>query len=57
MKFPRKEKTDIHGDNGAFCYKGFQPQPMPRLVERSHGVLAEEVLGIRISEPGCKRSA
>ncbi len=47
-------KKDIHGDFGAFCYKGFRHSlchgwasgPVPFLVER--------VLGINIEEAGCK---
>ena len=48
-------KTDIHGDNGAFCYQGFRHSlchgwssgPVPFLTER--------VLGIQIVEPGCRK--
>lgn len=47
-------ETDIHGDFGAYCYKGFRHSfchgwaagPVPYLVEH--------VLGVTVEAPGCK---
>ncbi|MGN0492162.1 MAG: alpha-L-rhamnosidase C-terminal domain-containing protein [Acutalibacteraceae bacterium] len=48
-------KRDIHGDNGAFCYKGFRHSLCHGWASGPVAFLAEEVLGIKILEPGCKR--
>ena len=54
-EIPEDGKTDIHGDNGAFCYKGFRHSLCHGWSSAPTAFLAEEVLGIRISEPGCKK--
>ena len=54
-EIPEEGKTDIHGDNGAFCYKGFRHSLCHGWSSAPTAFLAEEVLGIRISEPGCKK--
>ncbi len=47
-------KSDIHGDNGAFCYKGFRHSLCHGWASAPTAFLAETVLGIRIEEVGCR---
>lgn len=53
--FPEDGQTDIHGDNGAFCYKGYRHSLCHGWSSGPTAFLAEEVLGIRIAEIGCKK--
>ena len=48
-------KSDIHGDNGAFCYKGLRHSLCHGWSSAPTAFLAEEVLGINIIEAGCKK--
>lgn len=48
-------KSDIHGDNGAYCYIGFRHSLCHGWSSGPTAFLAEEVLGIRILEPGCRK--
>lgn len=51
-------KFDIHAESGAYCYKGLQPQPLPRLASGPHSPgFRGHVLGIVPLEPGCKSVA
>ncbi len=52
--FVPEGKADIHGDNGAFCYKGFRHSLCHGWSSAPTAFLAEEVLGIHILEPGCR---
>ena len=54
---PEKGKSDIHADNGAFCYKGLRHSLCHGWSSAPTAFLAEEVLGIKILEPGCKKVA
>ncbi|MFQ8954039.1 MAG: alpha-L-rhamnosidase C-terminal domain-containing protein [Oscillospiraceae bacterium] len=56
MMKSRKRKSDAHGDNGAF-YIRLSSQPLPRWSSAPTAFLAEEVLGIHISAPGCRKIA
>lgn len=47
-------KSDVHGDNGAYCYKGFRHSLCHGWSSGPVPFLAEQVLGIRIEEAGCK---
>lgn len=53
--FPQEGQTDIHGDNGAFCYIGYRHSLCHGWSSGPTAFLAEEVLGIRIVETGCKK--
>lgn len=53
--FPEEGQTDIHGDNGAFCYIGYRHSLCHGWSSGPTAFLAEEVLGIRIMETGCKK--
>lgn len=46
---------DIHGDNGRYCYKGFRHSLCHGWSAGPTAFLAEEVLGIRIESPGCRK--
>lgn len=50
-------KSDIHGDNGAFCYKGFRHSFCHGWSSGPTAFLCENVLGIKILEAGCKKIA
>lgn len=54
-QIPDGTKSDIHGDNGAFCYKGFRHSLCHGWASGPVPFLTEQVLGIRIEEAGCKK--
>ncbi len=54
-ELPVKGKKDIHGDFGAFCYKGLRHSLCHGWSSGPVAFLAENVLGINISSPGCKK--
>ena len=47
-EIPEDGKSDVHGDNGAFCYKGFRHSLCHGWASAPTAFLAEEVLGIHI---------
>lgn len=51
---PDDDRTDIHGDFGAFCYKGLRHSLCHGWSSAPTAFLAEEVLGVKIVAPGCK---
>ena len=53
-RIPERGESDIHGDNGDFCYKGFRHSLCHGWSSAPTAFLAEEVLGIHILSPGCK---
>ncbi len=52
---PFKRESDVHGDNGAFCYKGFRHSLCHGWSSAPTAFLAEEVLGINIISVGCRK--
>ena len=52
-----KTKYDIHGDNGKYCYRGFRHSLCHGWSGGPAAFLAEEVLGVKILEPGCRKIA
>ena len=54
-KIPEDGKSDVHGDNGAYCYKGFRLSLCHGWSSAPTAFLAEEVLGIHILDVGCKK--
>ena len=53
-RIPASGESDIHGDNGDFCYKGFRHSLCHGWSSAPTAFLAEEVLGIHILSPGCE---
>ncbi|QBQ39947.1 alpha-L-rhamnosidase [Sphingobacterium psychroaquaticum] len=47
-------KVDIHGDFGAYCYKGFRHSFAHGWASGPTSWLSEHVLGIKVAEPGGK---
>ena len=47
-------KKDIHGDFGAYCYKGFRHSLCHGWASGPTPWLSEHVLGIKIVDPGCR---
>ena len=47
-------KKDIHGDYGAYCYKGFRHSLCHGWASGPTAWLSEYVLGVQVVEPGCK---
>lgn len=47
--------TDVHGDYGKFCYTQFRHSLCHGWAGGPTAFLAEYVLGIRVSAPGCRR--
>lgn len=54
---PGENVYDIHGDNGRFCYENFRHSLCHGWSGGPSAFLAEEVLGIKILEPGCRKLA
>lgn len=52
MKPPGKK--DIHGDFGAYCYPGFRHSFCHGWSSGPAAWLSENVLGVKVIEPGCK---
>ncbi len=53
-EFPVKGKNDIHGSFGAYCYPSYRHSLCHGWASGVTAWLSENVLGIRILEPGCK---
>lgn len=53
-ELPAPGSPDAHGDNGAFCYKGYRHSLCHGWSAGPTAFLLEEVAGIRILAPGCK---
>jgi len=51
---PNNEK-DIHGDYGAYCYKGYRLSMCHGWAAGPTAWLTQHVLGIEVLEPGCKK--
>lgn len=51
---PDYDKKDIHADYGAFCYKGLRHSLCHGWSSAPTAFLIENVLGIKITSPGCK---
>lgn len=49
-----KEKRDLHGDHGDFCYRGFRHSLCHGWASGPVAFLTETVLGVEIAEAGCK---
>lgn len=47
-------KKDIHGDFGAYCYPGFRHSFCHGWASGPTAWMTEHVLGIKVTEPGCK---
>lgn len=50
-------KVDIHGDFGKFCYKGFRHSLCHGWASGPTAFLSQQVLGVKILKPGCKKVA
>ena len=48
-------EKDIHGDFGAYCYKGFRHSLCHGWASGPAAYLSHYVLGIEVLEPGCKK--
>ena len=46
---------DIHADGGAYCYKGLRLSLCHGWASGATPWLSENVLGVRILEPGCRK--
>ena len=47
-------RKDIHGDYGAYCYKGFRHSLCHGWASGPTSWLSEYVLGVQVVEPGCR---
>ena len=54
-QLPRDGKSDIHGDNGKFCYHGFRHSLCHGWSGGPTAFLSRYVLGVEVLAPGCKR--
>ncbi len=53
-RLPKNGESDVHGDNGAFCYVGFRHSLCHGWSSGVAPFLTERVLGVDILTPGCK---
>lgn len=53
-ELPREGVSDVHGDNGAYCYEGFRHSLCHGWSSAPAAFLAEEVLGVHIADVGCR---
>ena len=51
----KEGEYDVHGDNGAYCYKGFRHSLCHGWASGPTAFLSEYVLGIKVVEAGCKK--
>ena len=54
-ELPQKGKSDIHGDNGKFCYTGFRHSLCHGWSGGPTAFLSRYVLGVEVLEPGCRK--
>ena len=54
-EMPVANKVDIHGDYGAYCYKGYRHSFCHGWSSSVAAYLIEEVAGIKVVEAGCKK--
>ena len=54
-ELPVDGKIDIHGDYGAYCYKGYRHSFCHGWSAGVIPYLTEEVAGIKVVEAGCKK--
>jgi len=55
IDLPKNGMTDIHGDYGAYCYSGFRHSLCHGWSSGPVPFLAEQILGIKIDAPGCRK--
>lgn len=54
-RLTKEGEVDIHGTYGRYCYKGYRHSLCHGWASGATPWLTEQVLGIRILEPGCKK--
>lgn len=54
-ELPKEGQKDIHGDYGKYCYTGFRHSLCHGWSCGAIEFLAENVLGISVTEAGCKK--
>ena len=55
-ELPKEGQIDVHGAYGRFCYKGYRHSLCHGWASGVTPWLSENVLGVKILEPGCKKS-
>ncbi len=51
----KEGEYDVHGDNGAYCYKGFRHSLCHGWASGPTAFLSEYVLGVKVVDAGCKK--
>lgn len=54
-ELPKDGKSDIHGDNGKFCYHGFRHSLCHGWSGGPTAFLSRYVLGVEVLAPGCRK--
>ena len=52
---PDGTRSDVHGDNGNYCYKGFRHSLCHGWSSGPVAFLTEHVLGVCVTAPGCRK--
>ncbi|MHA4807455.1 alpha-L-rhamnosidase-related protein [Flavitalea flava] len=53
-ELPAGSQKDIHGDYGAYCYKGFRHSLCHGWASGPTAWITEHILGVTVVEPGCR---
>ncbi len=54
-RLPKEGEIDIHGTYGRYCYEGYRHSLCHGWASGATPWLTENVLGVKIEEPGCKK--
>lgn len=54
-ELPQEGKVDVHGTYGGYCYTGYRHSFCHGWASGATPWLSENVLGIKVLEPGCKK--
>ncbi|MBQ2940867.1 MAG: alpha-L-rhamnosidase [Clostridia bacterium] len=54
-EFVAPDENDIHGDHGAYCYKGFRHSLCHGWASGPAAYIQEYILGVKVLAPGCKK--
>ena len=54
-EIPDGTRSDVHGDNGNYCYLGFRHSLCHGWASGPVAFLTEHVLGVQIAEAGCRK--
>jgi hypothetical protein len=54
-RLPKEDEVDIHGTYGRYCYQGYRHSLCHGWASGVTPWITEQVLGVKVVEPGCKK--